>query len=178
MARKAEKKIILNTRRLNIALERAGFTSHRQFKTGIVEAYKDTFPSPGVSESKTNDALQGRKITERSANAIAGYLDIDLAYLTGEQPRPTRSESDKILKQRAAMINSIPLLQAADFVSRYNWHIVFDDPVAPMRFSLYDPDDTLICSDRDIKDLEAFTEAVTHLLQLGEDIAYRFLSDL
>lgn len=176
MSRKTENKVRLNTRRLQKAMKRAGIESNVQFKSGIRAKYLGT--SSGVSETKMCAALRGDEITERTGKNIAEYLHTDLAYLTGEQLRPTISESDTILKQRAAMINSIPLLQAADFVSRYNWHIVFDDPAAPMRFSLYDPDDTLICSDRDIKDLEAFTEAVTHLLQLGEDIAYRFLSDL
>lgn len=186
MARKEEEKVSLNKRRFMKAIRQAGYVyldphgrdaiTFNKFKEEIQEHYAGQ--SAGVSEVKIKAAKRGDPITLRSAQSIADFLKVDLDYLTGDQLRPTLEETEQELERRSDLEEQLRIRAVIAFASKHDWHIVPDDQKQISAFTIYDPEDQLICEHREIKDLYPFIEAAEHLMQLEADLVYQFLGSL
>ena len=189
--RPKEEKYIINLRRLKKAVkenrpeflrtDKSGrqLINHDKFKKEIDKYFRDTSGdshSKGVSNSCMGNMFARREITGRSVESVAEFVRVDPAYLTGDQLRPTKKETEEEIKRRADIKLQLKIRQAARFASAYDWRIVTTEGSGT--FSVYDPEGDLICEGRDEKDLYPFLEAVEHLTQLGEDITYQFLGSL
>ncbi len=192
MANTKKERVTLSKLRLRNAIRKSGIKgvvklrkdgrviiSLNAFKQAIKNEYQraDGWQEyAGVSNGPVNDALQGRPVTLQTADNIAKFLGVDREYLTGEQLRPTKEETEKEIRRRDDIQAQRRIRQAVRLASVYGWRIVTTEDSGT--FSVYDPEGDLICEGRDEKDLYPFLEAVEHLTQLGEDITYQFLGSL